>query len=437
MSISINSYLITAGEKAMEGIAAWASDEAALMAAMVRPGERNADAGRRRIMEHASCLFGSALLAPDSARLLWAAFAKGVRLAFGEAKAVTDAIRHTVISCRGEGIDVLPIRWEDMFFLDTDLRSALAVMRDDGISPLQATCPDRDPARQYAEAWLRAIDEVSSRIEEMYPDLDLGRIERENLSALIYNAQGWGPLLSPDADHLIRSLSRIEDSPLPHTVLWRSMGDVPMVYGDERKRREEKQEPMDITLDTWSIRCGIEADIYNRARTGRWKDDPVEAGAMRFLTGFRNMLKNSKCTGSDVLKVFYCIYNASRLFDSLIFPEAEYGSEKLTVFNLLQMISSRHPELLAPDAGIFSMNAAAFVRLLMKSGCMPEGPHDAVRHSRLTGWMGMKTEIENRAMRMRCLTPSKTPAPMTALSNPPLMASLGACWDTVFDPRED
>ena len=427
-------YRIATGKKAMEEIAAWASNEAAGMAAMVRPEERNAAAGRGRIMERAACFFGSALLAPESARLLWDAFAKGVRLAYGEAKAVTDAIRHAVISCRRDGIDVLHIRWEDMFFLDTDLRSALAVMRDDGISPLQATCPDRDPARQYAEAWLRAIDEVSRRIEEMYPDP--GRIERE-MPMLIYNAQGWGPLLSPDADHLIRSLSGIEGSPIPHTVFWRSMGDVPMVYRDERKRREEKQEPMDITLDTWAIRCGIEADIYNRARTGRWKDDPVEAGAMRFLTGFRNMLKNSKCIGAYVFKVFYCIYNASRLFDSLIFPKAEYSSEKLTVFNLLQMISSRHPELLVPDAGIFSMNAAAFVRLLMKSGCMPEGPHDTVRHSRLTGWMGMKTEIENRAMKMRCLTPSKPPATMTALSNPPLMASLGACWDTAFDPRED
>ena len=87
---------------------------------------------------------------------------------------------------------------------------------------------------------------------------------------------------------------------------------------------------------------------------------------------------------------------------------------------------------------MFSGNVSALVRVLRNAGCMPEGPHDSVRHERLTGWLRMKTEMEDAAMRMRCMTPSsngRQPQNIMALLNPPLMSAMGNDWDMLFRPQ--
>ena len=431
--ITIDQEKLRKAEAAMAAVAAWAKEEAE------RLGKSSVgfgpDEGRRKIMERAAGLFGSALMAPEGASIIWDAFVKGVHMAFGVAKPVTDAIRSCVIACRGEGVDSLPVRWEELFYLDVDLRSTLAVMRDDGISPLQATCPQGDPVRAYVSAWLCAIDDVSDRIAKEF--IPIGGITRSDVS-FVYHSAGWTELLGRRTDEAVRNMVAPNSVIKPHHVIWQSLPDVPMVYGDERKRDRGLDQSKTVDLDPFQLRCALEAEINNRVRQTDWKSDPASAGAMKFLTGLRNMLQNHDCTGRDVLKMFYNIFNGCRLFDTPILPDMEHGPEYVTVFNLLQNVVPKHPELIAAETGVFSGNVSALVRVLRNAGCMPEGPHDSVRHERLTGWLRMKTEMEDAAMRMRCMTPSsngRQPQNIMALLNPPLMSAMGNDWDMLFRPQ--
>lgn len=429
--ITIDEEKLKQAETAMKGIAAWARGEAERLG-----GESGfcPGAGRKKIMERAASLFGSRLLAPEGANIVWDSFVRGVHMAFGAAKPVTDAIRSCVIACRGDGITSLPVRWEELFYLDVDLRSTLAVMRDDGISALQATCPADDPVRAYVSAWLQAIDDVSDHIAQAF--MPIGGITRADVM-IVYHSTGWSGLLGPLVDIRAREMIAPDTDVKPHYVIWQSLADVPMVYGDEKRRSDEPGGQGQIELDTHQVRCAVEAEINRRIRQTEWKTDPVEAGAMKFLTGFRNMLQNRDCTGPDILKMFYNIFNACRLFDLSLLPDMEHGPGYVTVFNLLQNLISKHPETIALNTGVFSGNVSALVRMLRDAGCMPEGPHDAVRHERLNGWLRMKTEMEDSVMKMRCMAPASRPTQprnITALINPPLVASVGINWDRLFSP---
>lgn len=432
--ITIDEEKLRQADAAMAAVATWARGEAEKLGKSTPITEFGPDEGRRKIMERAAGLFGATLIAPEGANILWDSFVRGVHLAFGVAKPVTDAIRSCVIACRGEGIDILPVRWEELFYLDVDLRSTLAIMRDDGISPLQATCPPDDPVRAYVSSWLHAIDEVSDRIAQEF--IPIGGITRADVS-FIYHSAGWTELFGRLPDAAIRDMLAPNAVIRPHHVIWQSLPDVPMVYGDERKRNNGQNQQKTVDLDPFQLRCALDAEINTRVRQTNWKAEPSEAGAMKFLTGLRNMLQHRGCTGQDILKMFYNIFNGCRLFDTPLLPDMEHGPEYVTVFNLLQNIVPKHPELIDPEAGVFSGNVSALVRMLKDAGCMPEGPHDSVRHERLTGWLRMKTEMEDAAMRMRCMTPTsngKQPQNIMALLNPPLLNATGNGWDALFKP---